>query len=161
MDPERPGLQELISLCGLERTHLNRECPQAVTIKIAAKVIDWKMLGRVLGLQRERLEAIDRDCQTEDQRKVAMFDEWKSSNGSRATYLMLAKALYDRDRLNIVKLLLNMSICHETTPTELTENLTSSSQEQVYLGERESGNCGQSFVIAASIYAAHVYSNSK
>ena len=117
---EKPSLQELISSCGMETRHLNRQCPSMVTIKIAEKIVDWKMLGRVLGLQREKLLAIDREYQTEDQRKVAMFDKWKSISGSRASYLKLAEALYDRDRVDIVELLLNLlkqSMCLETTPT--------------------------------------------
>ena len=125
MDVDRDletGLAELISSCGMKRTHLNRECPRDVTIKIAEKVIRWEMLGYSLGQQQERVQAICRDYHTEDQRKVAMFDEWRRSNGSRATYLKLAKALYDRHRSDIVELLLNMlkqSMSHETTPTEV------------------------------------------
>ena len=118
---EKPSLQELISSCGMETRHLNRQCPREVTIKIADEIVDWKMLGCVLGLQRQKLQAIDREYQTEDQRKVAMFDEWKSINGSRASYLKLAEALYGRNRVNIVEQLLDLlkqSMCCETTPAE-------------------------------------------
>ena len=99
-----------------------------VAIKIAEKVVDWKMLGYVLGLPREKISAIDRDNQTEDQRKVALFDEWKSIEGSKATYLKLAEALCVRDRIDIVELLCNRVQSHETTPTEMIS--TASPEEQ-------------------------------
>ena len=116
------GFEEFISTIGVERSHLNRDCPRAVAIKIAEKVIDWQMLGYVLGLPRVKISAIARENQTEDQRKIAMFDEWKSSNGSRGTYLKLAEALFDRHRIDIVERLcklLKQSMSDETAPTEV------------------------------------------
>ena len=94
-----------------------------VVIKIAEKVIDWKLLGYVLGLPREKITTIDHESKTEDQRKVAMFDEWKSYNGSEATYLKLAEALYDRHRVDIVEILCDLfkqGVGHETTRTEIS-----------------------------------------
>ena len=112
-------LEQILSTYEVEGGHLNRECPRVVAIKIAEKVLDWKMLGYVLGLPREKVLAIDRDNQTEDQRKVAMFDEWKSFKGSDSTYLKLAEALCVRNRIDIVELLCNLFQSHVTTPTEM------------------------------------------
>ena len=53
-----------------------------------------------------------------------MFDEWKNSSGSGATYLKLAEALYERHRVDIVEMLCNLCrTSHETTPTEVNAAL--------------------------------------
>ena len=126
----RASFEQFILTNGVKRSHLNQECPRVVAIKIADKVIDWKMLGNVLGLPREKISAIERENQTEDQRKVAVFDEWKSSKGSEATYLELAEAMYDRHRRDLVEMLCYLFKKHETTPTEVSADLLALPEEQ-------------------------------
>ena len=139
--PSRLELEEILSTNGVERRHLNRECLRVVAVKIAEKVLDWKMLGYVLGLPREKIAAIDRDNQTGDQRKVALFDEWKSIEGSEATYLKLAKALYDRNLRDIVELLCDLFQTHEATPTEMVSAASPEEQPNVQAGAGMSCLC--------------------
>lgn len=120
---DKANFEELISTIGVERSHLNRECPQRIVIKIAERIIDWKMLGYVLGLPREKITAIDHESKTEDQCKIAIFIEWKSYNGSEATYLKLAEALYDRHRVDMVEMLCDLfkkGVGQDTTRTEIS-----------------------------------------
>ena len=67
--------------------------------------IDWKQLGRYFNLSREKLEAIDRENVTDDQRKIALLDAWEEKEGQRASIFALANALCHQQRPDLVEFL--------------------------------------------------------
>ena len=97
-----PNLEDIISQYGLAKEKLHEECSQTVRLKIASKLEDWKMVGRYLNIPSEMLKAIERDNDTEDQRRVAMLDTWHKSEGELASYSRLADALYQHGRRDLV-----------------------------------------------------------
>ena len=73
-------------------------CPQKVRDRITLKFEDWKMVGRCLKFPPEKLTAIDRENETEEQRRVALLDDWGRREGKGATYSKLAEVLHQRGR---------------------------------------------------------------
>ena len=82
-------------------------CPRDVRNKVVIELVDWKMVGNCFNFSRAKLEAIDRENQTEDQRKVALLDTWVEREGKGATYLKFAEVLYERGRTDLVQVLCN------------------------------------------------------
>ena len=100
-----PTLEDILSHHGLDEKDLERECPQDIRDTIASKIIDWKMAGRYLGFPAAKLAAIDRENDTEDQRKVALLDSWGKREGRGASFLKLAIVLHRRERADLVELM--------------------------------------------------------
>ena len=92
------SLAELLGHYDLRTTDLEWECPREIRIKIAVKLVDWKVFSAFLGFPPEKVASIDAEHRTEDQRKIALLDSWHEREGEYATCLKLAKVLYDRNR---------------------------------------------------------------
>ena len=103
---------EILCHYKLKEEHLKKECPKNVQQEIAKKLREWKMVGYYLSLSEQDLTAINRKLRTKAQRKAAMFKTWHKREGNNATYLRLAKALYQHGRKDLVELL-----CHNITAT--------------------------------------------
>ena len=111
-DHVSPVLNDILSQYDLKIEHLQKECPHKIQLQISKKLKDWKMLGCSLKLSEQDLTAISRENCTILQQKVAMLDTWHKREGSNATYLKLAKVLYQHGRRDLVELL-----CHVLKPT--------------------------------------------
>ena len=101
-------LDDILIHCGLEKRDLIGECPREIRVKLAVKLIDWKVFGAFLGFPPEKLASIDAENRTEDQRKIALLDSWHERESEDATSLKLAEVLYERNRRDLVSYL-----CHE------------------------------------------------
>ena len=116
------SLKEILSQLDLKRKDLESECPRDVRNKVAVELVDWKMVGNCLNFSRAKLEAIDRENQTEDQRKVALLDAWGEREGMEATYLKLAEVLHQRGRGDLVQMLcVKLNGCASIESNELSE----------------------------------------
>ena len=100
-----PTLKDLISHHGLKEKDLWLVCPRRVRDKIALKLADWKTAGRFFDFPREKLAAIERDNDTEEQRRVALLDAWGEREGKGATCFKLAEVLHQRERGDLVGVL--------------------------------------------------------
>lgn len=100
-----PSLEDIISRQGLAKKILQEKCSQAIRLKIAAKLEDWKMVGRYLNIPSEELKAIELENSTEKQRRIAMLDTWHDREGEDASYWRLAGALYQQGCCHLVELL--------------------------------------------------------
>ena len=111
-----PSLDEILHTYRLDRRHLELKCSRDIQLRISEKVLDWKMIGRLLNFRPEQLEAIDSDYRTEDQRKTALFDAWSNRDGSEATCLKLSEILLRRQRRDLVELLCELVKIPTATP---------------------------------------------
>ena len=114
-------LDTILQVQGVERRHLDLTVDQDIKLRISEKILDWKMVGRYLNFRREQLKAIDRDHDSEDQRKAALFDAWSERDGSGATCLKLAEVLYRRERRDLVELLCELVKIQRKTLAEKGE----------------------------------------
>ena len=126
-----PSLNEIIVRHELTASHLQQKCPREVRIQIAEKVVDWKMVGTYFGFGKEKLAAIDKENDTEDQRKVALFDAWSEISGKDATYFKLADVLHRRQRRDLVELLCGGLRTKMLSKTD-SRSQSTSVQEPVY-----------------------------
>lgn len=119
--PPSLSLEDIVSRHGLRREDLECVCPQYVRISVAVKLVDWEMVGYCFSFPREKIAAIDRENDTEDQRKVALLNAWSEREGDRATFLRLAAVLHQRKRNDLVDLLCKAIIKREA-PISKAEN---------------------------------------
>ena len=61
------------------------------------------MVGHYLSTPSEKLKAIERENDTESQRKVAMLDTWHKRKGKAASCWKLATALYQHGRQDLIE----------------------------------------------------------
>lgn len=116
------SLAEIVGHYGLEKRDLELECPREIRIKVAVKLIDWKVFGAFLGFPSEKLASIDAENRTEDQRKIALLDSWHERENEDATCLKLAEVLYDRNSRDLVSQLCELTKLHSVPSSARSES---------------------------------------
>ena len=101
-------IDEILSQHGLQREDVNKICSQGIRFEISIKIINWKLVGHRLGIPEEKLVAIQRDNNTEEERRVALLCTWHQREGRRATYLKLMIALHQQCDNDLVAKLCSM-----------------------------------------------------
>ena len=114
-----PTLDEILSHHGIQREDMNRQCSQGIRYEISIKIVNWKMLGRYLGIPEEKLAAIQVDNNTEEERRFVMLHTWHQAQGSQATYFSLMAALYWHQRCDLVEQLCGMIKSHAAVITTI------------------------------------------
>lgn len=119
-----PSLRDLLSHGGLKTKDFEVVCPRSVRNRIAVKLDDWKLTGHFFDFPPEKITAIDRENDTEDQRKIALLDNWGNREGRNATYLKLAEVLHQRERNDLVDILCTEVVKERETapPVDSTTN---------------------------------------
>jgi hypothetical protein len=110
-------LDEILSHHGVKKEDASQECPQGIRYEISIKIVNWKMVGRYLGIPEEKLAAIERDNHTEEERRVDLLNTWHQGQGSQATYLSLMTVLYQHYRRDLVEELCGMIKSHDAAIT--------------------------------------------
>jgi hypothetical protein len=106
-EAQAASLKDILSRRGLKNEDLDKEIPSTgdnKILQIAHKIEDWKVVGHHLGIPKEKLKAIEKDNDTEEQRRIAILHTWMEREGSRATYLRLVTVLNELDRNDLVEL---------------------------------------------------------
>ncbi|MCG8625763.1 MAG: death domain-containing protein, partial [Proteobacteria bacterium] len=90
-----------VSLKSLEET----ECTNDHLPKFSRFCDPWNFIGSHLKLPDTKLNAIDGDHNTVEEKRLAVLKEWKQICAFRATYLVLVQALMDANKIqNAVEL---------------------------------------------------------
>ena len=55
--------------------------------------MDWKLIGKHLGLTEAEISAVDGDNRTVEEKRVGMLEKWKGKFAYRATYHKLIESL--------------------------------------------------------------------
>jgi hypothetical protein len=117
-----PTLDEILSRQGLKREDVNRVCSQGDRYQISVKTVNWKMVGRSLGISEEKLAAIQVDNNTEEERRVIMLHTWHQGQGNQATYLSLMIVLHQHNRCDLVDELCGMIKSHAAVVIQRESN---------------------------------------
>ena len=91
-------LDAILQRYGLKETDLNQEINDSNLEIICRKsCTNWRALPRLLGIDGYKiiLANIERDYTKEDEKKLALFQEWQKMNGFDATYKVLVNALLE------------------------------------------------------------------
>ena len=102
------SLDEILSPYGLKREDLDKECSPSIRYEIAIKIIEWKLIGHYFGIPKEKLAAIERSKESEEQHRVDLLQTWSEREGRRATYIKLMVALHQRGCNDLVEQMCRM-----------------------------------------------------
>ncbi|PFX23158.1 hypothetical protein AWC38_SpisGene12316 [Stylophora pistillata] len=93
-DPPTKGPRQPPTDLNLKKLRISEEDHRDISRRVASK---RRRLGRALGLGDENLEAIMEDNANDtNEQSFKILQKWMQSNGAKATYDVLAQALYDR-----------------------------------------------------------------
>ena len=85
----------------LDRT-LSNECSQTILCNLSKFCVDWKLIGKCLGLTEAEITAVDGDNRTVEEKRVGMLKKWKGKFAYRATYHMLIESLFSWGSLQML-----------------------------------------------------------
>ena len=83
---------------GVRLDFLSRQCSAVVSLNLAKFCIDWKLIGRRIGLTEADLAAIDGNNRTVEEKRVGMLEKWRSMFAYEAIYQTLIEALLAEGR---------------------------------------------------------------
>ena len=92
------SIEEATDSAGVGIDVLSKVCSDAVSLDLANFCVQWKSIGRRVGLTEGDLTAIDEDKKTAKEKRVGMLNEWKSKFAFKATYRALIEALLAEGR---------------------------------------------------------------
>ena len=62
------------------------ECSRVALLDLAKFCVDWKLIGKRLGLTDAEITAMDSDSKKEEEKRVGMLEKWKDKLAYTATY---------------------------------------------------------------------------
>jgi hypothetical protein len=129
----RPTLNDILFQHKLDRNQLHKECSPDILLMIAERVSEWNLFGQYLGISKQDLSAIGRQYDTEAQKQVATFNIWHEREGTKATYLRLADALYQYGQRDLIgSLCIIISFRKETADAGLPKTVPESKTEAMF-----------------------------
>ena len=72
---------------------LSLECSQNVLLDLAKVCIQWKLIGKRLGLTKADINTVEGDYHSVEEKRVWMLEKWKDKFTFKATYHAFIKAL--------------------------------------------------------------------
>ena len=85
-------LDELLKHVGLTDEQLDETCTHEHLRGIALFLMSWRTLAPQLELS-SKVDAIEKDAHSEEERKQKFFEAWKAKFAFKATYRVLVEAL--------------------------------------------------------------------
>ena len=70
-----------------------RDSSQTILCNLSKFCVDWKLIGKHLGLTEAEITAVDGDNRTVDEKRVGMLEKWKGKFAFQANYQGLVEAL--------------------------------------------------------------------
>lgn len=80
---------------------LQKECTSEDIQEIALFLESWKLLAPRLGLKKEQIQAVDKNADSEEEKRVALLEKWKEKFAFMATYQRLIEAFLAIERADI------------------------------------------------------------
>lgn len=81
---------------------------EEIIAKIAAQFETWRVTAPYLNIGRAEIKEIQRDNDTERERKVATLHKWVQKKGDEATYVNLILAFLNDDNFAMIDLVLDL-----------------------------------------------------
>jgi hydrogenase maturation factor len=111
------NLDRILARRNLNRNNLKRKITLKYLNKIALKITDWKTCAIHLGLSLQEIADIEDEQRRNAHRRLVSLNIWHTKNGEDATYINLAEALVQLERVDLIEELLDIYLCqsHNTT----------------------------------------------
>ena len=97
------SLKDVLAIHRLDEGNLNQTCSQQHKDELTKRIKNWKAVGVALGFTQEHLESINNHFQSDEQKKTVLLFQWSTRDGNEATYLNLAKLLFDGGLLDLLQ----------------------------------------------------------
>ena len=96
---------------------MNRKIDLQYLNKIALKITDWKSCVTLLGVSQQDVDDIETEQSKVRHRRLRSFQLWHNENGEDATYIKLAAALVQLERVDLVEELVDTYLCQMKNKT--------------------------------------------
>ena len=87
------SIEEAADHTGVGLDILSKECSDDTYLLLANFCLDWRLIGRHIGLTDADLAAVDVDNRSEEGRRIGMLKKWMEKFAHKATYRALIEAL--------------------------------------------------------------------
>ena len=87
------SIEEAADRAGVRLDILSKQCSDVVSLNLAKFCVDWKLIGRYIGLTEADLAAVNGDNRTVEEKRVGMLEKWRSKFAYKAIYRTLITAL--------------------------------------------------------------------
>lgn len=124
-DNSRITFPELEARYRLPEESLDERCSIEHLLHVASQVKSWELLAAYLGLDDTQIEAIKKDNDREEGRRIAILTTWEKNFAFKATYGKLIQALLAIKRADLA-----CEVCELIAPHQgrLNEQYTLDSQ---------------------------------
>ena len=92
------SIEEAANRAGVRLDILSKQCSDVVSLDLAKFCINWKLIGRRIGLTEADLAAINGDNTTVEEKRVGMLEKWRSKCAYKAIYRTFIEALLAEGR---------------------------------------------------------------
>ena len=92
-DQEPPNYSGMLEHYKLKRSDMTVKCSDAFIKAFATRMTKWKL--DPLSLGSEKVESIDRECSTEEEKKLEYLKSWRDKFDYKATYSLLVERLLE------------------------------------------------------------------
>ena len=92
------SIEEVADRAGTGLDILSKPCSVAVLVDLAKFCVDWRLIGRRVGLIEADLTAVNGDNRTVEEKRVGMLEKWMNKFAFKATYRALIEALLAEGR---------------------------------------------------------------
>ena len=94
------AIEEVLEKAEVSSESLKKiECTIEDLLNLSHFCDPWRLIGNHLKLTDAQLSAIDEDNKTVDEKRVAVFKEWKQTRAFLATYYELVQTLVDAKKI--------------------------------------------------------------
>lgn len=69
-----PSLEDILSKYELRLGDVTSRCSYPVRVRVAAQLVDWKLIGHYLGFSQLKLHTIQVDNESEEQRRMSLLE---------------------------------------------------------------------------------------
>ena len=101
---------------GLGAKELSKQCEESLFLLLADFLHPWRLVFSSL-LSDVDIDDVDRENQSEPEKRVAALRKWKVRNGHGATYYILVEAVLNSSRLDQAELICKHLAVHFELPS--------------------------------------------
>ena len=115
MEEETPSYTSVISHYGLQASDMQVKCSDEAIQIVAEKMTDWRLDRFLLG--KAKVDEIDRDEKTEEEKKLKYLRCWREQRDFMATYELMAQNFVQARNVSLAGL-----VCKECKSHPRKEN---------------------------------------
>ena len=126
---------------GLGAEELSKPCEECLFPLLANFVHPWRLVFSSL-LNEVDLDDIDKESQSEQEKRVAALRKWKTRDGHKANYGVLVKVVLDNGKVDQAELLCQLLALQPPSDDQGGCTCTQTTKLSEFIDDREGGGIG-------------------